>query len=165
MRRRINQSWHHMKERCHDIECKDYHNYGARGIKVCDEWLKSFENFYVWSIINGYKDTLTIDRIDVNDGYYPENCRWVGVHEQSRNRTDNVYITINGETKILSDWCKLNGINPNTASQRITQYGWDEVRAVTEKPNRRVKQNGNKRNLCNNSKSYDRRNNDTRKFG
>lgn len=86
MRRKLNLVWHHIQERCYNIKCKDYYNYGKRGIKVCDEWLKSFENFYIWAIINGYEEGLTLDRIDVNEGYYPENCRWVDRIKQNINR-------------------------------------------------------------------------------
>lgn len=86
MRCRINRIWHHMKERCYNINCKDYYNYGGRNIKVCDEWLKSFENFYIWAIISGYKNNLSIDRININGNYEPDNCRWVTSTQQNINR-------------------------------------------------------------------------------
>ena len=75
-----------MKRRCLKINCKDYHNYGGRGIVICDEWMNDFLQFKEWSYKNGYDDNLTIERIDVNIGYNPKNCTWIPNSEQSKNR-------------------------------------------------------------------------------
>ena len=77
--------WAGMRVRCNDPRNHNYNSYGGRGIFVCDEW-DDYLVFKDWALTHGYKDDLTIDRIDVNDGYYPENCRWVTVYEQSQNR-------------------------------------------------------------------------------
>ncbi|WP_395389265.1 hypothetical protein [Fructilactobacillus frigidiflavus] len=87
-----------MKKRCYDKNDKRYSNYGGRGIFVCDEWLNSFEVFKEWSISNGYKDNLTIERIDVDKPYMPSNCTWITVKEQANNRTTSVWVTYNGQT-------------------------------------------------------------------
>ena len=84
--------WCSMKERCHTPSNTSYKNYGARGIKVCDEWLK-FEPFYEWAISNGYSEGLSIDRIDVNGNYCPENCRWSTKEVQANNTRANHYVT------------------------------------------------------------------------
>lgn len=78
---------------------------------MCDEWLNDFQAFYDWSIVNGYNDNLTLDRIDNNGNYEPNNCRWVTQTQQSRNRRFCKYYTINGETKCLGEWCELRGLN------------------------------------------------------
>ena len=78
--------WRGMKQRCYYPKHKDYHNYGARGIIICDDWLSNFEFFYNWAITNGYQDNLTIDRINVNGNYEPNNCRWVTWREQRLNQ-------------------------------------------------------------------------------
>lgn len=83
---RIYNIWENMKRRCYNPAHDSYKNYGARGITVCEEWLRSFESFAKWANENGYREDLTLDRIDGNKGYSPDNCRWATWEEQNRNR-------------------------------------------------------------------------------
>ena len=83
---RLYHIWKAMKQRCYYPKHKDFHNYGERGIKVCEEWFTNFETFYAWAIANGYRDDLTLDRIDVNGNYEPSNCRWATWGEQRLNQ-------------------------------------------------------------------------------
>lgn len=79
---------------------------------------------------NGYDDTLTIDRIDVNGNYSPDNCRWVDMKQQSRNKRNNINYTINGETRCLKEWCELLGLNYNAVWARINKYKWSIERVL-----------------------------------
>lgn len=108
---RIYRIWADMKERCNNKNNKAFKHYGNRGIKVCEEWQKNFMYFYIWAIHNGYEDTLTIDRIDVNKGYEPDNCRWVNWKEQANNKRTTRKLTIFGETKTAYQFEKQYGIN------------------------------------------------------
>lgn len=127
---RVYSAWHHMKQRCYSPNCKAYKDYGGRGIKICSEWLEDFRSFYNWAINSGYKEDLTIDRIDVNGNYEPSNCRWVDDFTQRRNKRNNQYITINGNKKVLNDWAKIYGIKPNIVRNRI-KLGWSIKEAIT----------------------------------
>lgn len=120
-----------MKGRCYNPNSRGYKWYGERGIKICDEWMgeNGFQNFYNWAIANGYGENLTIDRIDVNGNYEPSNCRWVTIQEQRRNTRRNHWITINGETKMISEWAKLMNISSSTIRNRI-KMGMSECDAV-----------------------------------
>lgn len=100
----------HMKQRCYNPKSCNYNNYGGRGIKICDEWLNDSKKFYAWAKENGYKDNLTIDRINVNGNYEPANCRWLTLKEQQNNRTNNRKITINNVTKTASQWAEYYNI-------------------------------------------------------
>lgn len=121
--------WINMKSRCYKKYNTDYHNYGLRGIKVCEEWQK-FEPFYEWAMSNGYKEGLSIERIDVNKDYYPENCKWITMSEQAKNKRNTSYLTYNGITKRLVEWAKEFNIHPSNLRTRII-CGWDIERALT----------------------------------
>ena len=109
----------HIKQRCYVENTPNYKNYGGRGIIMCDEWRNDFKVFYDWAMANGYKDDLTIDRIDNDGNYEPSNCRWTDNKTQSRNRRSNIWITYKGATHLLSDWADICHINPNTIMNRI----------------------------------------------
>lgn len=104
-RTRIYEIYTQMNRRCYDSGNKDYHRYGGRGIYICSEWLNSYDLFYLWAMENGYDDSKSIDRIDPNKEYSPSNCRWATSKEQARNKRNTLYITINGVTKPLIDYC------------------------------------------------------------
>jgi hypothetical protein len=114
-----------MLARCYNKSNKDFHNYGARGISVCEEWKNSFEVFYNWAITNGYSDNLSIDRIDVNGNYEPSNCRWTTNKQQSRNTRKNHFYTYKGETKTITEWAEIKGIRRDTLTYRI-KHNWAE---------------------------------------
>lgn len=122
--------WEHIKQRCYNINNKNYKDYGGRGIAVCDEWRNDFQAFYDWAINNGYDDTLTIDRINVNGNYEPNNCRWVPNKQQARNRRNNRTFTINGETHCLSEWCEVLNLKRSTVFNRVNTLGWSIERAL-----------------------------------
>lgn len=118
---RLHAIWEKMKGRCLCVTSPDFSNYGGRGITVCDEWKNDFKAFYDWAMANGYQENLTIDRIDVNGNYEPENCRWVNQKTQQRNRRNNKLITFNGETRCLFEWADIYHISPKILSQRINR--------------------------------------------
>lgn len=121
-----------MKARCYNKNSPAYKYYGGRGIIICDEWLNYFVAFYDWSMSHGYRKGLTIDRHPNKLGNYePSNCRWGTWKIQSRNRTSNHEITLNGETKILIEWAEQYGIAPTTLDERL-KNGWTVERAITE---------------------------------
>lgn len=139
--KRLSSIYNNMKNRCYYIKSIQYKNYGGRGIKVCAEWLdkeKGFENFYNWAMQNGYREDLSIDRIDVNSNYEPNNCRWVTRIEQCNNKTTNHIIKYNGEYHTLSEWCKILNLNYKTVIQRINKSKWDIDKAFTY-PVKRIK--------------------------
>jgi hypothetical protein len=108
-----------MLDRCYKTFSIKYNNYGGRGIIVCDEWKSEFINFYNWAVANGYKDGLTIDRIDNDGNYEPNNCRWVTYKRQARNRRSNHLLTFKGETKPIVEWSEIVGIKADTIWHRL----------------------------------------------
>lgn len=122
-----------IRRRCYDEKSFDYKNYGARGIRVCEEWLGDSNKFVKWSLDNGYKKGLTIDRIDNNGNYCPENCRWVDRFVQANNKRSNLNIEYNGKVQTLKQWCKELNIPYRQTHKRIYTYHWDIKRAFEEK--------------------------------
>lgn len=114
--------WNAMKQRCYNPNHLAYYRYGGRKIKVCNEW-QSFKPFADWAISNGYKKGLTIDRINNNGNYEPNNCRFVSYRRQANNRKNNHFITYQGETMTLADWGRRVSINPRALLKRLNR-GW-----------------------------------------
>lgn len=107
-------------------------NYYEKGIKVCEQWANDFMNFYSWAMDNGYNDNLTLDRIDNNKGYCPENCRWADINEQANNRSNNHIITYNGKSQTVMQWAKEIGTSPSTLYSRIKR-GWSTEKLLYNK--------------------------------
>lgn len=120
---RLYHTYHAMRQRCYNPNERFFARYGGRGIKVCDEWLNDFQTFASWARSHGYADGLSIDRIDNDGDYTPENCRWVDQRTQNRNNSRNTVIEFRGERKILTEWCETFGVNVSTAISRIRR-GW-----------------------------------------
>lgn len=125
---RLFKIWRGMIERCSRKNHVHYKSYGGRGIKVCQEW-SNFITFKNWAIYNGYQDNLSIDRIDNNGNYCPENCRFVSEKEQQNNKRTNRRITYKGETKTLKQWSEKTGINYTTLKERLNN-GWSIEKAM-----------------------------------
>lgn len=118
-RNRLYSIWCDIKKRCTNERSKVFGNYGGRNIKICEEWMNDFSKFHKWSITNGYKDNLSIDRKDNDGNYEPSNCRWVTSEVQNNNTRKNVRVEIEGVTRTLSQWSKLSGVNERTISHRF----------------------------------------------
>lgn len=116
---RLYNIWRNMKARCNCKTNPRYKDYGARGISIYDEW-GNFENFYKWAMFNGYNENLTIDRINVNKNYEPNNCRWIPLSKQAYNKRDSLIFDINGEQKCLAEICKEYNVKYTTIYRRVT---------------------------------------------
>ena len=124
--------WWSMKNRCNNPKNPAYKNYGERGITVCEDWNNSSSNFFDWAKVNGYEEGLSIERIDVNGNYCPENCKWIPLVDQAKNRRFNYQITYNGKTQDLQDWCNELHLPYKLIHNRIFKLHWDFERAITE---------------------------------
>lgn len=131
--------WAAMKTRCTNPNSKFYHLYGGRGISVCDDWTISFVSFETWAMTSGYDGILTLDRIDVNGNYCPQNCRWVDRKVQAQNkrnvmRVNSVQITAFGETKNMPDWLKDSRCNVNSKTTLCYRLGagWSPEDAISQ---------------------------------
>lgn len=123
-------TWRNMLRRCYYPKDKSFCRYGAKGIKVCEEW-HDYEKFKEWATQNGYSDDLTIDRIDNNKGYYPHNCRFASAKSQANNRGTTLKIEYNGLVKSASEWGEIVGISAKTIRKRLSN-GWSASDALTK---------------------------------
>jgi hypothetical protein len=121
-------SWAAMKHRCLNEKCKDYKNYGGRGINICDEWIESFESFL--KDMGEKSKGCSIDRIDNTIGYEPKNCKWSTPMQQARNRRSSVIVECFGLRLSVSEWAENTGLERKTLEYRI-RIGWDAEKALT----------------------------------
>ncbi len=122
------ETWQHMKRRCLDESCKDYKNYGARGITVCDRWLNSFQAFFE-DMGKRPSPKHSIERVDNSKGYEPGNCVWATKEEQMRNTRRTVFLTSEGKTLHLAEWCRLRGLKREMVAARLDR-GWSHEDAL-----------------------------------
>lgn len=122
---RLYRIWKAMKTRCYNSNFPRYKDYGGRGIAICSEWLNDPCSFFEWAKSNGYNDNLTIDRIDNDGDYTPNNCRWTTKKQQNNNRRTNRFFTFCGVTKTIAQWAEETGINQFTLYDRL-EHGWPD---------------------------------------
>lgn len=127
---RLYRIYYGMRTRCYNEDDVGYEIYGARGITVCEEWLSDFLVFQDWAFKNGYREDLTIDRIDNNGNYEPSNCRWADFKTQCNNRRTNRIIKLGNEEKTVSEWSLITGISRNAIYSRLKK-GWSGEDAIS----------------------------------
>lgn len=116
-----------MKSRCYNENDKSYRWYGAKGIIVCDEWINNPILFEEWALNNGYEDNLTIDRIDSNKNYSPENCRWISQSDNCKYKSTSSLINVDGEEHTGREWAKVLGIGTNRINTYKRTYGEEQT--------------------------------------
>ena len=130
---RLYRIYNNMKTRCYNPNSESYKYYGARGVRICSEWLNDFSAFKDWALSHGYREDLTIERLDVNGDYTPDNCVWATYKVQANNMRSNHLVTIDGVTKNLTEWAEYYEINIKTVRDRLKR-GWDLISALTVSP-------------------------------
>lgn len=123
--------WNSMKCRCYTVSSGAYFKYGAKGIRMCDEWKNDFMAFYNWALVNGYSDELTIDRIDYRGNYEPSNCRWADIRTQANNKSNVRKYEYNGELHTMTEWSEIMNINYGALWERLNVLGWSIEKALT----------------------------------
>lgn len=111
---RLYRIYHNMKTRCLNKNVPYYEYYGGKGVRICSEWLKSFESFRQWALANGYNDTLSLDRIDVSGDYSPNNCHWVPMSDQAKNKSRTISVVLDGREVQLHQLSQETGISYST---------------------------------------------------
>lgn len=136
---KLHNVWISMNKRCSNPKDTEYKNYGGRGISVCDEWkgTNGASRFIEWALKNGYKESLSIDRIDVDGNYEPSNCRWIPMNEQAFNKRNTIWVVLNGERISLKKACDILNINYYTAYGR-KQKGWSDEEVLSATDNRSI---------------------------
>ena len=124
---RIGKIFSGMKSRCYNPNEKDYKYYGKKGVRICEEWLKNPADFEEWALSNGYKDNLTIDRIDANKDYCPENCRWISLMDNAKYKTSTKMLWVDGESHTGREWAKILKLGPNTINTMRRNNSIDKV--------------------------------------
>lgn len=137
---RLHKIWEGMHDRCGRKGHSYYKNYGGRGISVCPEW-GDYKTFKDWAMENGYSDRLTIDRVDVNGNYCPENCRWATMREQQNNKRTNHIVCLGAISHTISEWSEMLGIGKTTIRNRL-KSGWTDEEALTIPVIKRTSPNG-----------------------
>lgn len=127
--KRLHEIWTNMKTRCHNPNYELYNRYGGRGITICDEWEKSFNEFRDWALKSGYADDLTLDRIDNDGNYCPENCKWSTRTEQANNRHTNRILVLDGIKDTMANWSRKTGI-PYWLIQDRLYSGWSDEKTL-----------------------------------
>ncbi|WP_252989985.1 hypothetical protein [Sporosarcina newyorkensis] len=115
---RIYKIFRKMHERCYDPNYPEYHLYGGRGVKIAEAWYKNFESFYEWATANGYKEDLSIDRIETDGDYTPSNCRWADKYQQANNKRNNIVLEHDGKKLTLNEWARELGLPTSTVRSR-----------------------------------------------
>lgn len=128
--KRLYNIWQGMRQRCTNPHNSRYNIYGGKGIAVYEGW-DEFGKFKEWALANGYKEELTIDRIDSDKNYEPSNCQWITLSENSKKTKQNIYLTYNGKTQSRADWAKECNINLSTLRERLNNLGWSVEKALT----------------------------------
>lgn len=129
---KLKHCYYTMKKRCYNKNSISYKDYGAKGITVCDEWLKNKDAFYLWSLANGVSIDKSLDRIDFTKGYSPENCRWTDVYTQANNKSNNVWIEYNGERHTIAQWARILGIDASTIYARYEKGNINPKRLLSK---------------------------------
>lgn len=122
---RIHHIFYMMKKRCYDKTNPNYQYYGAKGIKICQEWLEDVNEFVLWSLNNGYNDKLQIDRVDFKKDYSPSNCRWVSQKLNANNKSNSYFITYHNRTQTLKQWCDELNLNYKSTHSKLKYHNGD----------------------------------------